>query len=90
MFRMLPQTNQGGNKRGEGLKAKVIFTHHSASAEEQINYWLEKEGIQKISDFYFKFAFDRDNKPAMLFCFLYEDKKEPPKGNLPSQKRAKD
>lgn len=71
------------------MKAKVIFTHHSASAEEQINHWLEKEGIQKISDFYFKFAFDRDNKPAMLFCFLYNEK-DGSEATPPAQKRSKD
>jgi len=56
------------------LKFKSFYCRHTDTADEEINGWLKREKVTNIKDTFGKFAFDRDNKPAMLFFFIYETK----------------
>lgn len=72
------------------LRFKNFFVRHSDQADNEINHWLQKEGVKNIVSWYFKFAFDKYNLPAMLYSFLYEDGKDGSEATPPAQKRAKD
>jgi len=56
------------------LKFKSFYCRHTDTADEEINNWMKREKVTNIKESFAKFAFDRENKPAMMFFFIFESK----------------